>query len=203
MAEKIQIDLSGLRERVAHLTRQRVLEAEHKRLLATREITKQLEKENIKEYNEKVSQLILGTNMKPTIVGRMREADEKMCYDFVSFENIEKKDPIEYIDGNKIDYLITNPDKENNKLKEDMPISFLDIKEGEIEKGKEWYKRKDPKLPDCMAELLARYNWGDIKNMPNKKQYKNAQKKAQRKGKDIIDSPLLGVKKGDFVVKFN
>ena len=133
----------------------------------------------------------------------MREPDEKMNYDFVSFENIEKKDPMEYIDGNKIDYLIANPDKENNKLKEDMPISFLDIKEGEVEKGKEWYLRKDPKLPDCMAELLARYNWGDIKNMPNKKQYKSAQKKAQRKGKDIIDIPLLKTKKGPFIVKFD
>ena len=203
MSEKIQIDLSGLRDRIANITRQRVLEAEHHRLEATRQITKQLEKDNLKEYNEKVSQLIMGTNMRPTIVGRMREPDDKMNYDFVSFENIEKKDPMEYIDGNKIDYLIANPDKENNKLKEDMPISFLDIKEGEVEKGKEWYMKRDPKLPDCMAELLARYNWGDIKNMPNKKQYKNAQKKAQRKGKDIIDSPLLKTKKGPFIVKFD
>ena len=203
MAQKIQIDMSGLRDRVAKIAYEKLLEAEHKRLNRTKEMLKTMEKQNQKEYNEKVSTMIMGTDMKPSIVGKMCEGNDKMNYDFVSFEKIQKKAPLEYIDPKKVDYLIKNPDKENNKLKEDMPMSFLEIKEGEIDKGKEWYLKRDPKLPDCMAELLARYNWGDIKNMPNKKQYKNAQKKLKKSGGDILDTPMLKIKNGPHIVKFD
>jgi len=77
----------------------------------------------------------------------------------------------------------------------------MEIKEGEVEKGKEWYLKRDPKLPDGIASLLARYNWGDLKYMPNKKQYKNAQKKLKKKGGDILTG--LVVKKGTILVKFD
>ena len=83
----------------------------------------------------------------------------------------------------------------------DMPFSFMDIKEGEVEKGKEWYLKRDPKLPDGIAGLMARYNWGDLKYMPNKKQYKNAQKKLSKKGGDILTG--LVVKKGGHTIKFD
>ena len=87
------------------------------------------------------------------------------------------------------------------KLKVDMPLSFMAIKEGEVEKGKNWYLQKDPKLPDGIAELMARYNWGDLKHMPNKRQYKVKQKKLQKKGQDIIGG--LEVRTGEFILKFD
>ena len=58
------------------------------------------------------------------------------------------------------------------------------IKDGEIEKGKAWYLAYDPKLPEEIAELMARYNWGDLKYM-TKKSIKNSQKKLNKKNKDI------------------
>jgi hypothetical protein len=201
--QKLQIDLSGLRERVAHLAYQKTIEAETAKLEEEQRFLKTTAREKEKEYNEKVSNLIMGTGNVPTIVGQTQEPNSAMCYDFVSFKEIHRKKPLEYIDPKKVDYIIHNPDKENCKLKEDMPFSFMDIKEGEVKKGKEWYLQKDPKLPDGIAELMARYNWGDLKNMPNKKQYKNAQKKLQKKGKDILGDGMLDVKKGCFVVKFD
>ena len=199
----LQIDLSGLRQRVAQLAYQKTIEAETAKLEEEQRFLKTTAREKEKEYNEKVSNLIMGTGNVPTIVGQTQEANASMCYDFVSFKEIHRKEPLEYIDAKKVDYIIHNPDKENCKLKEDMPFSFMDIKEGEVKKGKEWYLQKDPKLPDGIAELMARYNWGDLKNMPNKKQYKNAQKKLQKKGKDILGDGMLDVKKGCFVVKFD
>ena len=199
----LQIDLSGLRERVAQLAYQKTIEAETAKLEEEQRFLKTTAREKEKEYNKKVSEMIMGTGNVPTIVGQTREVNNAMCYDFVSFKEIHKKDPIEYIDPKKVDYTIHNPDKENCKLKEDMPFSFLDIKEGEVKKGKEWYLKKDPKLPEGIAELMARYNWGDLKNMPNKKQYKNAQKKLQKKGKDILGDGKLCAKKGCFVVEFD
>ena len=201
--QPLQINLSGLRERVAHLTYMKTIEAETAKLEEEQRFLKTTAREKEKEYNEKVSNLIMGTGNVPTIVGQTQEANGSMCYDFVSFKDIHTKDPIEYIDPKKVDYIVHNPDKENSKLKEDMPFSFMDIKEGEVKKGKEWYLRRDPKLPEGIAELMARYNWGDLKNMPNKKQYKNAQKKLQKKGKDILGDGKLCAKKGCFVVSFD
>ena len=199
---KMRIDLSGLRERIAKLSYDKMIESHISKLESQEKVLKELNRDNQKEYNEKVSNLIMGTGQIPSIVGKMNSGDYGSDYDFVSFKNIEKKDPLEYIDPTKIDYIIHNPNKEECKLKEDMPMSFMEIEEGDVDRGKEWYLNKDPKLPDGIAELLARYNWGDLKTMPHNKQYKNAQKKAKKKGKDIMDSSLK-VEVGDFVVKFD
>ena len=48
---------------------------------------------------------------------------------------------------------------------------------------------------------MSRYNWGDLKYMPHKKQYKNKQKKMKAKGGDILN--ILEVKKGNFKVLFD
>ena len=91
---------------------------------------------------------------------------------------------------------------EEPKHKEDMPISFLSIRDGEIERGKQWYLSQFNKLPDEIAELLARYNWGDLKYQ-TKKKVKNDKKKALRKGKKYEPLSNLEVKKGNFVVSFS
>ena len=136
-----------------------------------------------KEYNEKVISL-LHPNQRPGIVGVMKDADERKAYEFVRFDKVETKHPIEYVDAAMMDYTITNTDKENTKLKDDMPVSFLAIEEGDIDTGKEWYKHYDPKLPDELCEMMARHNWGDLKYM-TKKSAKNQKKKLSKKGKDL------------------
>tara|TARA_R110002124_G_scaffold17446_1_gene72885 strand:+ start:8817 stop:9329 length:513 start_codon:yes stop_codon:yes gene_type:complete len=59
-------------------------------------------------------------------------------------------------------------------------LSFLQVKS--IEEGIEWYRRFDPKIPDELLPLLARWNWGDLSTI-TKKQVKNERKKDKRKGK--------------------
>lgn len=130
-----------------------------------------------KEYNEKISNTIFGTGLKPSVVGKVNSENPHMNYDFVSFDKVVKKEPVEYLDSNKCDYDINVKDKV-------IPQSFFMIKEGEIEKGKEWYLQHDPKLPVEIAEMMARYNWGDLKYM-TKKSAKNARKKLAKKGKDL------------------
>ena len=197
----MRIDLSGLREKIAKLAYDKMIESEVNKLERETAFLKTTANNKEKEYNEKVANIIMGTGNVPAIVGQMREPNDALNYDFVSFKEIVKKEPIEYINPKKIDYVIHNPNKEECKLKEDMPLSFMQIKEGEIEKGKNWYLQKDPKLPDGIAELMARYNWGDLKHMPNKRQYKVKQKKLQKKGQDIIGG--LEVRTGEFILKFD
>ena len=148
-----------------------------------------------KEYNEKVSSL-LHPNQRPSIVGQMSDDDPRKAYEFVRFDKIETKHPIEYINPQCIDYDIKNTDKENCKLKDDMPISFLAIEEGDIESGKEWYKQYDPKLPDGICELMARHNWGDLKYM-TKKSARNDAKKLKKKGKDLGEVLGFTMRKAD------
>lgn len=152
-----------------------------KELNKRREIEEQAVKiekyKNEKEYNEKVSDTIFGTGQRPVVVGKMTDENPAMNYEFVDFKKIEKKNVLEYIDKNKLDYDISIKDRL-------IPVSFLDIKEGEIEKGKEWYLKYDPKLPTEIAEMMARYNWGDLKYM-TKKNAKNSRKKLAKKGKDL------------------
>ena len=155
--------------------------------------------QNEREYNEKVSDIIFGTGERPKLVAKMNSDNPKSCYDFVDFNKIETKDPFEYIDESKLDYDIALPEGET-KHKKSLPISFMSIKEGEVEKGKEWYMNYDPKLPEGIAELLARYNWGDMKYM-TKKSAKNQRKKNVKKGKK--EGIELRIKKGEHILHFD
>ena len=197
------IDLAGGEKGMKHL----VIQNKKQQLKALKKTKDELDRgeslerlRNEKEYNEKVSELIFGTGERPTLVARMNGDNPKSCYDFVDFNKIEKKDPFEYIDPSKLDYDIKLPDGET-KHKTALPYSFLTIKEGEVDKGKEWYMNYDPKLPEGIAELLARYNWGDMKYM-TKKSAKNQRKKLAKKNKDILDNSFT-IKKGEHILHFD
>ncbi len=162
----------------------------------------------------------LHPNQKPLRVGFLDDPDPKLCYDFVALDKIVEtkktgETPITAIDGNKINYPIEINDEMKAALNnpkpafvaaevnaKTLPLSFLAIKEGEVEKGKNWYIQNDPKLPDDIAELMARYSWGDLKHM-TKKDAKNRRKKLAKKGKDILDEEKFQYKKGKFVIDFS
>lgn len=164
----------------------------------------------------------IAPNHRPLKVGYLDEPDPKLNYDFVALDKVVEKEskngetPITAIDGKKVDYPVKIEDEEvlnklnqpklafvpETKYKDAYPLSFLSIKEGEIEKGKEWYLRNDPKLPDDIAELMARYSWGDLKYL-TKKQAKNNAKKYKKKGKDVYENNKFQYKKGKFVVSFD
>ena len=58
------------------------------------------------------------------------------------------------------------------------------------------------KVKNGIAELMARYSFGDLKNL-TKKEAKNKRKKLAKKGTTIYEDQKLGVKKGEFVIEFN
>ena len=122
-------------------------------------------------------------NQEPTLSAQVYCDDEKACYDFVNIDKpIDKKYTFKVVD--ELDYNIPRDDEAIKKgHKEDLPISFLSIQEGEVERGTLWYQQRFEKLPTEMASLLARYNWGDLKYQ-TKKKIKNDRKKAIKKGKN-------------------
>ena len=150
----------------------------------------------------------------------MSEPNERLNYEFVALDKIVEKEskdgetPISAVDGRRVDYPITITKEIDDNIKpklafvpdkkygDGLPLSFLGINDGEVEKGKEWYLRNDPKLPEDIAELMARYSFGDLKNL-TKKEAKNKRKKLAKKGTTIYEDKKLEVKKGEFVLEFN
>ena len=84
----------------------------------------------------------------------------------------------------KVDFSIGNEKilKEEDKPLPDTrkDLSFLQVKT--IEEGIEWYRKLDPKIPDEILSIMARWNWGDLSTI-TKKQIKNERKKDKKKGK--------------------
>ena len=141
-------------------------------------------------------------NEEPKVVAQVESDDPSTQYTFVDINNPSKKNYNEMLSIDTIDYDIPRDEDAIRKgHKEDLPISFLTIKDGEVDLGKTWYMKKFPKLPEPMAELMARYNWGDLKYQ-TKKKIKNDKKKCIKKGKKY--EPLaFKIKTGKFVVHFD
>jgi hypothetical protein len=86
----------------------------------------------------------------------------------------------------KFDFYVplTDNDRANTKHTEALPLSFLQIQEGDVEAGIEFYKRHYPKVPDELIEIMARYNFGDLKYVTRKSIRNDAKKYAKKnKGK--------------------
>tara|TARA_R100000655_G_scaffold54320_1_gene92275 strand:+ start:596 stop:1156 length:561 start_codon:yes stop_codon:yes gene_type:complete len=139
----------------------------------------------------------------PQLICQLDSDDPKACFDVV---DLTKPVPSNYkkhtADLSKLDYSIPRDEEAKKKgFKEDMPISFLQIQEGNVEEGKNWYLNRFPRLPEPMAELMARYNWGDLKHQ-TKKKIKNDKKKATKRGKKY--EPLaFKVEYGKFKINFD
>ena len=105
----------------------------------------------------------------------------------------------------KYDFYIplSDEDKSNTKHIEPLRYSFLQIKEGEIDKGIDWYKRYYPKVPDELIEIMARYNFGDLK-YATRKSIRNDSKKyvKKHKSKPEINKGLI-VKNRKSIVSFD
>eukprot|EP01050_Picozoa_sp_SAG11_P018551 SAG11_NODE_2821_length_2939_cov_35.977113_2_plen_146_part_00 len=102
----------------------------------------------------------------------------------------------------KYDYYVPLP-KDESVHKEPLPMSFLQIKEGDVEGGIQWYRQHYPKLPDELVEIMARYNFGDLK-YATRKSIRNNTKKYKKKHKE--SPPLckgLMTNKGKHIVTFD
>ena len=105
----------------------------------------------------------------------------------------------------KFDFYVplTDEDRANTKHTEALPLSFLQIKEGDVDAGIEFYKRYYPKVPDELIEIMARYNFGDLKYATRKSIRNDAKKYAKKnKGKPNLTKGLV-VKKGNTKVIFD
>ena len=83
-------------------------------------------------------------------------------------------------------------DRANTKHTEALPLSFLQIKEGDVDAGIEFYKRHYPKVPDELIEIMARCNSGDLKYATRKSISNDAKKYAKKnKGKKNLCEGLI------------
>ena len=106
--------------------------------------------------------------------------DPKASYTLIS-PAAEDYNPasVEWVPAARVDYNLVAP--ESFEMKPGgvagLPMSYLQIQT--VEAGTEWYK-SNTKYPDEVCQMMAKYEWGDLKRT-TKKEFKNLKKKTARK----------------------
>ena len=101
-------------------------------------------------------------------------------------------------------YVPLDPEvRDNTKHDVPLPASFLQIKEGEVDKGIEWYRKYYPKIPDELIEIMARYNFGDLKYATRKSVRNDAKKYRKRFKKEPRIAQGLTISKGPHIIRFD
>ena len=150
------------------------------------------------EYIAKAVEPVIAFSQNNTT--QIESNDERLNYMFVKQEDIDNKVFLkqEYLDTDKIDYSVI-VDKQDTgdthttglgKLDKVLPASFFQVKT--IEEGTNYYLRKNPDLPEDVAEIMSRYTFGDKQSMKPKP------KKTKNKTPDTLE-----VKKGSFEIDFS
>ena len=128
--------------------------------------------------------------------------DPKAGYTLISAE-AEDYNPasVEWVSGQIVDYNLIAPESYEQKpgsvkLHAGLPMSYLQITT--VESGTEWYKANS-KYPDEVCEMMAKYEWGDLK-YTTKKEFRNQKKKISRRSKK---QQGLTTKRGPVVVPFD
>ena len=134
--------------------------------------------------------------------------DSRLNYCFVKkdeLDNPNKDLKVEWdeIDRKQIDYGVVvekgEPETEDSvgTLDKTIPSSLLSV--NNEEDAITWYKDKHPTLPDGMAEIFAKYHFGE-KQEEDKKERQDKLKKRRKKKKALNK---LKVRQGKFRVDFN
>ena len=134
--------------------------------------------------------------------------DRRLNYCFVKkdeLDNPNKDLKVEWdeIDRKQIDYGVVvekgEPETEDSvgTLDKTIPSSLLSV--NNEEDAITWYKDKHPTLPDGMAEIFAKYHFGE-KQEEDKKERQEKLKKRRKKKKALNK---LKVRQGKFRVDFN
>lgn len=128
--------------------------------------------------------------------------DDRLNYLFVKQEDIKNKVfyQKEYTGVEQLDYGIVVEKKETTdahtvgmgELDTVVPTSFFGVKT--VEEGADYYLRKNPALPEGVADILARYTFGS-KTEVNKEETKKTKKKKK--------PDKLEVKHGKFMIDFS
>jgi len=129
--------------------------------------------------------------------------DPRLNLSFVNKEEAEKsmgKDPLDYVDFDKLDYGFF-PDKNlKDKGVHDkfLPLSVLSI--NDYEGAKDFYKEKYPNLPEEYWEIMAKYHVSGGQGY-QKKQIKNELKRMKKGKKSDLDG--LKVVRNKVVIDFD
>jgi len=134
--------------------------------------------------------------------------DSRLNYCFVKKDELDNpnkdlKVEWEEIDRNQIDYGVIvekgEPETEDSvgTLDKTIPSSLLSV--SNEEDAITWYKDTHPTLPDGMAEIFAKYHFGE-KQEEDKKERQDKLKKRRKKKKALNK---LKVRQGKFKVDFN
>ena len=128
--------------------------------------------------------------------------DPKASYTLIS-PDAEDYNPasVEWVSGEKVDYNLVAPESYEKKPggHGGLPMSYLQITT--VEAGTEWYKANS-KYPDEVCEMMAKYEWGDLKHT-TKKEFKNMKKKTEKKRTKTPQPQGLTTKRGTFIVPFD
>ena len=136
--------------------------------------------------------------------------DSRLNYCFIKkdeLKNPNKDLKVEWdeIDKNKIDYGVVvekgEPETEDSvgTMDKVMPSSLLSV--NNEEDALSWYKEKHPDLPDGMAEIFAKYHFGEKGEVDENKKKRQEKLKKQRKKKKAQNK--LKVRQGKFMVQFD
>jgi len=137
--------------------------------------------------------------------------DSRLNYCFVKKDEIDNpnkdlKIKWEALDTTKIDYGVVvekgEPETEESvgTLDKTIPSSLLSVKNEED--AIDWYRDTHPQLPDGMAEIFAKYHFGDKEQVgADDKEKRKEKSKKRRKNKKALNK--LKVRQGKFVVKFD
>jgi len=125
--------------------------------------------------------------------------DSKASYTLID-KNAEDYNPasVEWVPGSRVDYNLVAPESFEKKPggHAGLPMSYLQI--NSVEAGTEWYKA-NTKYPDEVCEMMAKYEWGDLK-YTTKKEFKNQKKKVERKKKKPQG---MTIRRGPIVLPFD
>jgi hypothetical protein len=148
------------------------------------------------EYAKKAVEPIESFSQEDTL--QIEATDDRMNYLFIKPDDINHKVFLkkEYLDLDKIDYgvVIDKQDSQDNhtaglgKFDTTLPASFFNVKS--VEDGTEYYMRKNPDLPEGVAEIMARYTFGEkvsVKQKPKKDKKKKPDNFEVKTGKFKVD----------------
>jgi len=117
--------------------------------------------------------------------------DEIISSQYVDYNIVVKGKTSDEVDKASEEFSENCFDKRNS-------MSFMSV--NTVEEGEMWYRENFPQIPDDLYPIMARWNFGDLRDVTGK-DVKNDKKRIER-GKKPKMCGGLEVKKGPIVVKF-
>ena len=133
-------------------------------------------------------------------------SDPKATYTLVgqgAFDSDYNPECVQWVDPSNVDYNLVPASSASDASKimdgvwsKGKPLSYMQVQT--VEEGAEWYRR-NTKYPDEVCDMMAKYEWGDLR-YTTKKEFRNMEKRTRRRKEK---PPALQVKRGPVLVHFD